>query len=64
MSLYSKGDRVRLVFTDDPLTRLRPGDKGTVWRDQSGEVVDIRWDDGSSLSMLLDSGDQIERITS
>jgi hypothetical protein len=29
---YQRGDRVALVATDDPDTRLRPGDQGTVTR--------------------------------
>ncbi len=29
---FTPGDRVELVATDDPYTRLRPGDRGTVTR--------------------------------
>ena len=29
---FERGDRVALEFTDDPHTRLRPGDEGTVTR--------------------------------
>ena len=29
---YQRGDRIALVATDDPDTRLRPGDQGTVTR--------------------------------
>ena len=29
---YQPGDRIALVRTDDPSTRLRPGDQGTVTR--------------------------------
>ena len=29
---YQRGDRIALVRTDDPGTRLRPGDQGTVTR--------------------------------
>lgn len=64
--LYQQGDRIELVATSDPVTRLRPGDQGTVLRHRrtlDGDVVSVRWDTGSSLSMLLDEGDQIRRLT-
>ncbi len=58
MSHYQPGQRIRLVHTSDPYTELRPGDAGTVQRHERHRV-DIAWDNGSSLSMLLDSGDRI-----
>jgi hypothetical protein len=64
--MFHPGERVELVHTDDPHTRLRPGDTGTVTRhDQAttGEVVHVAWDDGSRLSMCLDAGDRIRRIS-
>ena len=60
MTEYRPGQRVALVFTDDPYTRLRPGDTGTVRRhDGQRHTVAIAWDDGSTLSMCLDAGDRI-----
>lgn len=60
MSVYLRGQRVVLVHTSDPHTRLRPGTPGTVRRhDQQSNTVTIAWDDGSTLSMLLDDGDRI-----
>lgn len=56
---FQPGDRVVLVHTNDPHTRLRPGATGQVVRVRSTQV-DVRWDDGSTLSMLLDEGDTIE----
>jgi len=57
---YQRGDRVALVRTDDPDTRLRPGDQGTVIRwDPAQSQLHIRWDCGSSLSMLPGEGDQV-----
>src|SRR5262245_5772436 len=56
------GDRVELVRTNDPYTQLRPGDQGTVRhvRENLGEPeIAVAWDDGSRLSILPDSGDQI-----
>ncbi|MFG1952457.1 DUF4314 domain-containing protein [Micromonospora sp. NPDC048830] len=60
---YQEGDRVALEHTSDPYTRLRPGDEGTVRRyDPSGQVLDVEWDSGSRLSMLLDAGDRVRRL--
>jgi len=60
---YQPGDRVALVATDDPSTRLRPGDQGTVTRwDPAQGQLHIRWDSGSTLSMLPGHGDQV-RLT-
>lgn len=59
------GERVRLVSTDDPYTDLRPGALGTVYRvrnDPWGEVIYVRWDDGSTLS-LLDGIDRWEVVS-
>ena len=57
---YQPGQRVELVHTNDPYTRLRPGARGTV----TGYLPDlhtvhITWDDGSTLAMLQDAGDRI-----
>jgi len=57
-----KGKRIRLVFTDDPYTKLRAGDEGTVLRrftstDSQGrviqDVIDVQWDSGSTLSLVV-----------
>jgi hypothetical protein len=51
------------VRTDDPDTRLRPGDQGTVTRwDPAQEQLHVRWDSGSTLSMLPGEGDQVRLI--
>ena len=61
---FEPGDRVALEHTDDPDTRLRPGDEGTVTRYHPGlGQLDVHWDSGSSLSMLLDEGDRVRLIT-
>ena len=60
---WQGGDRVALVRTDDPDTRLRPGDQGTVTRwDPAQEQLHVRWDSGSTLSMLPGEGDQVRLI--
>ena len=57
---FERGDRVALEHTDDPHTRLRPGDEGTVARYAPGlGQLDVSWDSGSTLSMLLDEGDRV-----
>ena len=61
---YQSGDRIVLVATDDPSTRLRPGDQGTVTRwDPAQGQLGVYWDSGSTLSMLLDEGDRVRLIT-
>jgi len=61
---FQRGDRVALEHTDDPHTRLRPGDEGTVTRhDPKLGQLDVNWDSGSTLSMLLDEGDRVRLIT-
>ena len=61
---FMRGDRVALERTDDPDTRLRPGDEGTVTRyDPKPGQLDVRWDSGSTLSMLLNDGDRVRLIT-
>ena len=54
--LYSKhplvGKRVKLVRCTDPYTRLTPGEQGTVtFVDALGSVA-VKWDSGSSLSLI------------
>ncbi|MFJ4688016.1 DUF4314 domain-containing protein [Streptomyces sp. NPDC088789] len=57
---YKKNDRIALVHTTDPYTDLRPGSEGTVRRFDAGlDILHVAWDAGSSLSMLLDGGDEV-----
>ena len=61
---FMRGDRVALEHTGDPDTRLRPGDEGTVTRYDPGPgQLGVRWDSGSTLSMLLNDGDRVRLIT-
>ena len=60
---FERGDRVALEHTDDPDTRLRPGDEGTVTRyAPKPRQLDVWWDSGSTLSMLLDEGDRVRLV--
>jgi len=48
--------RITLVSTNDPYTKLQKGSEGTLVRrsiDPWGdEVIAVKWDDGSSLSLI------------
>jgi Domain of unknown function (DUF4314) len=60
---YQRGDRIALVGTTDPYTRLTPGTQGTVICYDPGQgQLAVRWDDGSTLSMLPGEGDQVRLI--
>ncbi|MFD5428248.1 DUF4314 domain-containing protein [Streptomyces sp. NPDC127084] len=57
---YKRGDRLALVQTTDHHTELKPGDEGTVRRFDAGlSILHVAWDSGSTLSMLLDDGDEV-----
>ncbi|MFC0505007.1 DUF4314 domain-containing protein [Micromonospora costi] len=60
---FQPGERVALEHTNDPHTLLRPGDEGTVRRYQpDSQVLEVDWDSGSRLAMLLAAGDRVRRI--
>ncbi|MEU8299722.1 DUF4314 domain-containing protein [Micromonospora sp. NPDC048909] len=60
---YRKGNRVALEYTTDSHTRLRPGDEGTVRRyDPQTQVLEVAWDGGSRLSLLLGEGDRVRPV--
>ena len=51
-ALYPAGTRVELIAMDDPYFPPKPGDQGTVQGvDDMGQIM-IRWDNGSSLSLI------------
>jgi hypothetical protein len=60
---YQRGDRIVLVHTSDPHTRLVPGTAGTVtgYDTRFGQLA-VAWDDGSTLAMLLNDGDQVHPL--
>lgn len=58
---YPSGIRVELVRMDDPYSRLRPGDRGTVnFIDDTGTIF-CRWDCGSSLGVVYGT-DMIRKL--
>lgn len=57
--------RIELVHTSDKFTDLKTGDVGTIVARRSdpwGEIVDVRWDNGSNLSLVAGE-DLWRRIT-
>ena len=60
-SYYPPGTRVELVRMEDPYTRLKPGDQGTVsFIDDTGTVF-VSWDSGSGLGVVFGE-DEIRRL--
>lgn len=58
---YPKGARVELICMDDPYSKLKPGDKGTVIAVDDIGTVHIAWDNGSTLGAAY-GVDRIRRI--
>ena len=58
---YPKDARVELICMDDPYSKLKPGDKGTVITVDDIGTVHIAWDNGSSLGAAY-GADRIRRI--
>ncbi|GAB2841653.1 hypothetical protein GCM10027176_51870 [Actinoallomurus bryophytorum] len=52
MAKCHPGDRVRLVRTTDPYTRLPVGARGTVRLIDGAGTVHIAWDDGHLLGLI------------
>lgn len=52
-SFYSPGTRVILVKMDDPYTRLKPGEKGTVTGVDDIGTIHVNWDSGGSLGVAF-----------
>lgn len=58
--LWKKGDRIELISMDD-IQAPPAGTKGTVIGvDDIGSIM-VNWDNGSSLSVIPEAGDQIRR---
>ena len=48
---YPKGSRVELLHMDDPYSKLKPGDKGTVMGVDDIGTIHVSWDCGSTLGV-------------
>jgi len=53
------GKRIKLLFTDDPYTKLKPGDMGNVLHVSQVKMAPrpftqiwVKWDNGSSLALI------------
>jgi hypothetical protein len=47
------GDRVELVYMEDSLTSLKPGDKGTIYKiDDTEDLIWVKWDCGEQLALI------------
>lgn len=49
---YPAGSRVELTEMGDKFTNLKPGDRGTVQGIDEAARVLMRWDNGSTLSLI------------
>ena len=49
---FSKGTRIKLVSMDDPYSKLKPGDRGTVEFVDDIGTIHINWDCGSGLGIV------------
>jgi DNA-directed RNA polymerase subunit RPC12/RpoP len=49
---YREGLRVELVQMNDPYSKLRAGDKGTVKKVDDAGNIRVRWDNGEGLSVI------------
>lgn len=59
--LWKKGNRIELISMDD-IQAPPAGTKGTVIGvDDMGQIM-VSWDNGSSLSVIPEAGDQIRRL--
>jgi hypothetical protein len=52
--MAAKGDRVRLIHTNDPHVTLAPGALGTVALVDDMGTVHVRWDNGTELGLVAD----------
>lgn len=61
-SMYPRGCRVELVYLgEDPYSRLKPGDQGSVSVVDDTGTVFVNWDCGSKLGIIYGI-DSIKRI--
>lgn len=61
MTTAKEGDRVELVFCDDPDAPL-PGTRGTVTFVDDQDTVFVDWDNKTSLGMIERAGDRFKLV--
>jgi hypothetical protein len=52
MDYKLKGKRVRLISMDDPYSKLKSGDEGTIEFEDGIGQIHVSWDCGSSLALI------------
>lgn len=52
------GKRIRLQYTNDPYTNLKPGDEGVVSLIDDFGTICVNWDSGSTLGLNPEFGDR------
>lgn len=52
------GRRIRLQYTNDPYTNLKPGDEGVVSFIDDFGTISVNWDSGSNLGLNPEFGDR------
>jgi hypothetical protein len=58
-----KGDRIKLMHTNDPYTKLQRGTLGTVTSvNLALGQINVKWDDGSTLSLIPETGDDFDIV--
>ena len=50
---YKPGTRVRLGWMNDPYTKLKPGEMGTVIAVDDIGTIHVNWDCGSTLGLVF-----------
>ena len=56
---YPLGTRVELVSMDDPYSKLKPGDRGTVKSVDDTGTVFVSWDCGSGLGVVYGEDESV-----
>jgi hypothetical protein len=47
------GDKIQLISIDDTMTKLKTGDKGTIFKiDEEQELIWVKWDSGEELALI------------
>lgn len=59
--MYPNGTRVEIDSMEDPWTKLKAGDQGTVFFVDDIGTVHVKWDSGSSLGLVYGE-DKFHRV--
>ncbi len=59
---YPKGTRISLVKMDDPYSKLKPGDRGTVTFVNDAGDIEVSWDIGEGLHIVYGE-DKCRKLT-